>query len=520
MPNKSIHKTFTAEPYAVFTVSKNADKTEKLSQVSLPKILSFLAKDIEFITNMVDWQLTNNNTLDFYLEYDGRITQCNTLGRILGFKLPKNMMVETFSGTKGFSRYEILFQDKLMREVKSWAERVKTTRGESKKFVSQGWKRTANNMKPDYLKPVYHLSAVDKQFAYIKNNPTIDGEIHLRLIVDGEWYEFRFYYDKIRFRGCSKITLPTVNVTSDGVVFSFTAEYTYIYRAFSERYIVGVDVGKTTYATAVVWDKNTDSIVHGYVMSRRATSLQNSITATEKQISFLHKKYGPQNSEIPLQRSSLSRKKRELDILVAQEIADIAETWGNAIIAVEDLSWIKNTMQNGRWNRGELVHWLTHYHELNGGRVIKVNAYKTSQECPYCHGSVTHPIWKETYCSVCDQRLDRDVAASAVIAYRAIPAVIKSISTRKKSKKYTNKKCRRTPKTKNTLSYPGRDRTKNRPTPKRIRQKIGVVSPTIVKNQCSAYHSDDGMVYADSGRYGTARTLKKQHDNDSTILLL
>ena len=360
MPNKNIHKTFTAEPYAVFTVSKNADKTEKLSQVSLPKILSFLAKDIEFITNMVDWQLTNNNTLDFYLEYDGRITQCNTLGRILGFKLPKNMMVETFSGTKGFSRYEILFQDKLMREVKSWAERVKTTRGESKKFVSQGWKRTANNMKPDYLKPVYHLSAVDKQFAYIKNNPTIDGEIHLRLIVDGEWYEFRFYYDKIRFRGCSKITLPTVNVTSDGVVFSFTAEYTYIYRAFSERYIVGVDVGKTTYATAVVWDKNTDSIVHGYVMSRRATSLQNSITATEKQISFLHKKYGPQNSEIPLQRSSLSRKKRELDILVAQEIADIAETWGNAIIAVEDLSWIKNTMQNGRWNRGELVHWLTH----------------------------------------------------------------------------------------------------------------------------------------------------------------
>ena len=44
--------------------------------------------------------------------------------------------------------------------------------------------------------------------------------------------------------------------------------------------------------------------------------------------------------------------------------------------------------------------------------------------------------------------------------------------------------------------------------------------PVLYKNQCSAYHSDDGMVYVDGIVYGDTRTLEKQHDNDSTELLL
>lgn len=212
--------------------------------------------------------------------------------------------------------------------------------------------------------------------------------------------------------------------------------------------------------------------------------------------------------------------------MVAQEIADIADVWDNAIIVVEDLSFVKNTMQNGRWNRGELVRWLNHYHELNGGRVLKVNAWNTSQECPYCHEKVTHPKWKESYCAHCDVLMDRDIAASAVIAQRCIASVKQSITTRKKSQKFTTQRTRRSPAVRDTLEYPRRDRTKNHPTPVRKKaHKKAVINDNVPltslpKNQCSAYHNDDGRVYVDDMHYGTVRTLKKQHDNDSAKLLL
>lgn len=63
--------------------------------------------------------------------------------------------------------------------------------------------------------------------------------------------------------------------------------------------------------------------------------------------------------EAQLHREAALRKKRELAILAAQEIADLSHQWGNAVVAVEDLSWISNTMQNGRWNRSAFTQWLT-----------------------------------------------------------------------------------------------------------------------------------------------------------------
>ena len=77
--------------------------------------------------------------------------------------------------------------------------------------------------------------------------------------------------------------------------------------------------------------------------------------------------------EAQFHREAASRKKRELAILAAQEIAYLSHFWGNAVIAIEDLGWVSNTMQNGRWNKGELMQWLTHYVAQNGGWVVSVN---------------------------------------------------------------------------------------------------------------------------------------------------
>ena len=170
--------------------------------------------------------------------------------------------------------------------------------------------------------------------------------------------------------------------------------------------------------------------------------------------------------EAQLHREAASRKKRELAILAAQEIADLSHVWGNAVVTVEDLSWISNTMQNGRWNRGAFVKWLTHYVSQNGGWVVAVSAANTSQWCHACGQRVTHPAYK---LSVCPEHgaMDRDVNAAANIAARAVSRVVKARATRAKNRKLGKQAELRTPPARTSLKYPGRDRTKNKPTPKR-----------------------------------------------------
>ena len=134
-------------------------------------------------------------------------------------------------------------------------------------------------------------------------------------------------------------------------------------------------------------------------LSQRVHSLWNSVRASEAQVcdlkakaaTLLHDRQGRMAAldEAQLHREAASRKKRELAILAAQEIADLSHLWGNAVVAVEDLSWIGNTMSSGRWNRGALVQWLTHYVSQNGGWVVAVNSAHTSQRCYKCGAKVT-----------------------------------------------------------------------------------------------------------------------------------
>ena len=123
-------------------------------------------------------------------------------------------------------------------------------------------------------------------------------------------------------------------------------------------------------------------------------------------------------------------------------------------------------MQNGRWNRGAFVKWLTHYVSQNGGWVVAVSAANTSQCCHACGQRVTHPAYK---LSVCPEHgvIDRDVNAAANIAARAVSRVVKARTTRAKNRKLGKQAELRTPPARTSLKYPGRDRTKNKPTPKR-----------------------------------------------------
>ena len=79
---------------------------------------------------------------------------------------------------------------------------------------------------------------------------------------------------------------------------------------------------------------------------------------------------------------------------------------------------------------------------------------------------VTHPIHKVSVCPEHGE-MDRDVNAAANIAARAVSRVVKARATREKNRKLRPQGQLKTPPVRASLKYPGRDRTKNKPTQKR-----------------------------------------------------
>lgn len=323
-----------------------------------------------------------------------------------------------------------------------------------------------------------------------------------------------------------KVTLPVIKIQDNQPVFIFTVVTDNPVVQFSGDYVIGVDVGINNYATVVVRNPKTGKIAYETTLSRRVHSLWNSVRASEKQVRKLREKaeslslYDRQTKmaaldEALLHREAASRKKRELAILAAQEIADLAHQYDNAVVAVEDLSWVKNTMQNGRWNRGELVKRLTHYVSQNGGWVVAVNAANTSQVCHKCGSSVTHPEHKVSDCPKCGET-DRDVNAAANIASRAVPKVKTARNSRAKNRKLQKKTRLKTPIAREALKHPGGSRNKNYPTPKRKKRRSskGVklpLRPARVQAICVATR-----VLADWDTYGVSETSKAALNQGNT----
>ena len=500
------------QTYRAFTVRPSHILDLNGELLDSARILYQLASEVRDISAYATYVVRNDTKLGEGLS---RVTATAPAeaGRQAGVMMPDFLVTG-----RGSSRKERLFRHRVVTEYRSWQERTDAVNGESSKYVSQGWKRTMNASAPAYGEEYVNLGAVDKQYAVIENNPTIDGEIVLKMVIQGNWYRLIFSFDNVRFPE-GKVTLPLVKVENNQPVFIFTVVTKNPIVQFSSDYVIGVDVGINNYATVVVCNSTTGRVVHETTLSQHVHSLWNSVRASEKQVRSLKKKaagllYQRQArmsalDEAQLHREAASRKKRELAILAAQEIAYLSHFWGNAVVAVEDLGWVGNTMKNGRWNRGTFTQWLTHYVTQNGGWVVSVDAANTSQVCHACGDEVAHPIHEV---SVCPKHgaMDRDVNAAANIAARAVGRVEKARKTRAKNRKLQAHAPLKTPIARGSLKYPGRDRTKNCPTPKRKKHpqiSKGVTLPSSSPARVQATCLVTGVL-ADCGAHGISETSK------------
>ena len=510
MAKSQTYKAFTARPTHILNLDGEV--------LDSAPIMSQLASEVCGISAYATYVVRNDTVLGEQLAKAGAV-QPTTAGRRVGVTMPDFLV----TGKSGRSRKEALIQHRVVTEYRSWQERAKAVNGESSKYVSQGWKRTANAAPPSYGEGDFiNLGAVNKQYAAIENNPFADGEINLKLVIQGKWYRLIFTFDNKRFTE-GKVTLPLIKIEDSRPVFIFSVATDNPVIQFSGDYTIGVDVGINDYATVAVRNTTTGKVTYQTTLSQRVHSLWNSVRASERQVKQLREKavslslYDRQGrmaarDEADLHRAAASRKKRELAILAAQEIAYLSHFFDNAVVAVEDLSWISNTMSHGRWNRGAFVQWLTHYVGQNGGWVVSVSAANTSQVCHVCGSEVEHPEHKVSRCSV-HGVMDRDVNAAANIAARAVPKVEKARAKRSKNSKLQPQAPLKTPVARCSLKYPGRDRTKNCPTPKRKKKCQGVntlSSPARAQAKCL-----EATVLADCLTYGVAGTHQAAINQDN-----
>ena len=496
MAKNQTYKAFTARPTHV------SDLKGVLLDSAL--IMSQLTSEIQGISGYATFVARNDTELEDGLARATAV-QAASAGRQAGITMPEFLAADKkdengelvkdehgvpVKSKTGRSRKEWLVRHNAVTAFRSWQERIKAVSGESSKHVSQGWKRTVNASPPSYGEDFVNLGVTDQQYAVIENDPFVDGEIILKMVIQGVRYRLIFPFDNTRFPE-GKVTLPLVKVQDNQPVFIFTVATANPVVQFSGDYVIGVDAGINNYATVVVRNTKTGKITYQTTLSQRVHSLWNSVRASEQQVRALRKKAKPILYDRPARRAALeeaqlhreaaSRKKRELAILAAQEIAYLSHFWDNAVVAVEDLGWVKNTMQNGRWNRGALVKWLTHYVGQNGGWVVAVNAANTSQVCHVCGEKVTHPEHKVSDCPK-HGKIDRDVNAAANIAARAVPKVKKAREKRGNNSKLQPQAPLKTPVARRSLKYPGQDRTKNTSTPKRKKGVKPPFSPARVQN--------------------------------------
>ena len=449
MPEHETWKGFTLKPkvYADIKTGEVLDCADSLK------------RDVGTLHDLVEWQINSLGDEIFQEIEEFSHLKLNTAGRYLGIKLPKGVV----SRKSGLSRFEFLFQGHVIEILRAWKARRDAANGKYDGYVSVGWKRTAND-RPPTVPYRMNLSFTDKQYAkWLK--PGV-----LAMVIEGRWVAVGF---NIPPRYCGKLALPTVRLKDGEIFFDFAVSNPYQQRDLDQNFLVGVDLGQKHTATWVVVSDG--KIVEAHNGSHRVHSLENSVNATHRQVFFLHKKLNKCFSystwkELEQQRASLSRKHKELAKIVAQEIADTAYLY-NCAVVVEDLSYIRDTMATGIWNRGEVNRWISHYVEQNGSRVLRVNPAYTSQNCFIC-GNRRKTMPNRVYACSCGFTADRDVNAAANIASRGVTAYLKMIATRKKSKHYVpGKPSRKSPQTHETLKHPGQRRDKSRPTPKQLKKK-------------------------------------------------
>ena len=380
-------------------------------------------------------------------------------GRQLGIKLSS-----TGRGT-GRSRFEKMVQEYAVIMLHSWYERTKTRNNKDGKYVSIGYQRTNNSNKPAYVKPRLALSATDKNYYAVRLNNSI---IELDMVVNQRWVTFMFASPKRFLEPGVKIIAPTISIDDQNrVMFNWPFEVPVELTEFSDKYVVGVDVGLTNHTTAVVRGIKTGEVIEASFMNRRVRSLENKIKRAKTQIAALKKR--GRNEEVEPHRQALSNRRKELAVLIGQEVADLSWRYDNALVAVEDLSFVTNTMKHGRWVRGLIVKRITEMVESNGGRVMKVNPAYTSQLCHRCGTTLDASHYHTPTCSVCRVGWDRDENAAANIAMRLKDKDRHTKACRTRKKHASKKRRKNTRGSIKPLKHPLK---KNEPTPKAPQNRL------------------------------------------------
>ena len=416
--------------------------------LDLHNILEELRLDAELCASEAYKHITVEN-LEKVSEYDK--LKPAVAGRRMGIRF-------SISGRgTGRSRFEAMVQEYAVMMLRSWNERHKASTGKTDKYVSTGFKRTANPNEPDFLKPRLALSATDKQYHVIRLH---GSTIELDMVVNQRWVTFKFKAPERFLEPGVRVIAPMISIDDNNrVIFNWPIEIPVERAPFSEKYVVGVDVGITNHTTAVVRDITTDRVIEASFMNQRVRSLENKIKRSKTQITALYRK--GRVEEVEPHRKALSNRRKELAILIGQEVADLSWNYDNALVAVEDLSHMTNTMKHGRWVRGMIVQRITDMVESNGGRVMTVSAAYTSQKCHQCGEGLDLTNYRTPICFSCQVGWDRDENAAANIAMRLKAKHKKSCQTRKK---HASKNRRRNSKdTTRPLKHPLK---KTEPTPK------------------------------------------------------
>ena len=392
----SVTRTVSLRPFA-------CRETKTGTGLNLHDVLEELRNDATLCAEEALKHVTVEN-LEKLSEHDG--LKPAVAGRKMGirFSVPGR--------STGRSRFEWMVREYAVSQLRAWHERRKVSAGQTDKYTSTGFKRTANHNKPARFKPRLTLSVTDKNYRVIRQVGSI---VELDMVVNQRWITFKFKTSERFLEPGVRVIAPTISIDDKNrVMFNWHIETPVEHAPFSDQYVVGVDVGLTNHTTAVVRNIKTGEVVEASFMNRRVRSLENKIKRAKTQIAALYRK-GRAN-EVEPHRTALSNRWKELAILIGQEVADLSYRYDNALVAVEDLSHIQNTMKYGRWVRGLIIKRITDMVESNGGRVMTVNPAYTSKKCHQCDTMLDMSDYHTPVCPVCRVAWDRDENAAANIA--------------------------------------------------------------------------------------------------------
>ena len=503
----------------------------------------YVADTIQHISQVILDDDMENIIRNLYDAEGKRLTQqANSLGRTLGYT-PGNVLGINLWEETDLSE-ELSNKSRVDRFVA--ASVITSARGTDTRKTK--WESKINNLL--YGTEVVKMSAGDSRT--VRPNPTKPGKVLDFSIVDKAYAKFvsktrtTLTYDVVCKNRWVRIVFAIPKHLQEAQFFAapklawnnkhelsvvVTGQWEKQRYKLSDRYIIGIDVGIVHYVTYAVYDMIENKIVEtgrlsntiGKEMSVREKKIRTQINNMYEKIIKLKQpnifgyiseknieKIEHLAEEIARQRKGLSRLRKEKAILASNELSAISIRYGNAALAHENLTWVANTMQHGRWNCGELFSRINDKFEKCGGHTVWVNAAYTSQTCFNC-GNKSLKINEEgkdfyqlpnsrfMFCEACETTIDRDENACGNIATRAVELIKKLNTSRAKSateytkqpeikvakKSYVPQYIRKQQSEKDKNKKKDKDRTKNTPTPKRYeankRRKHGYRIPSELR---------------------------------------